>query len=88
MEETVGVTRLSQIHYRVAEMGVSVCVCVGGGADVCEEGSLRNRQENSSSHCNCSSRLASRVYPGPICSDGSSGGQLGCICLGLICFSP
>ena len=42
MEETVSVTRLSQIHCRVTEMGVSVW---GGGADVCEEGPLRKRQE-------------------------------------------
>lgn len=32
-------------------------------------------KRNISSRCSCSSRLASHVYPDPICSDGSSSGQ-------------
>ena len=51
------------------------CICVWGLLMSVKRDPWGTGKRNSSSHCSCSSTLASHVYPGRICSDGSSSGQ-------------
>lgn len=62
MEET-NCHQAAEVHYRVTEMGASVC----GGADICEEGPLRNKQEKQQFPQQLLLQMGIAVHTGPIC---------------------